>query len=334
MKKRITIFIGIIFLLMLVSCGQKVEEINTSFFEIDKATEVGKEYMSILGYDKNNYIESYSLNKVTEGANYVVLDYKVIRKKENSINEDLDTFNIKVAMKDGKYVVNKLIAKNLMQLYVSGSTLRIRQEDIGMSELLLRKKDLPIEVYPQNSDIMINKVNVENGQYHLLALDSKGDSVGIITRNDNENFIIFSQIKNTQETDGEEDTSVDNGDNSGINLNDLEDVLEKPIASKIVPYDLIEAQNIDDLVFTEDGDYLLVHINDNGVGKLNIYKNPTGEKLDMNLDEIFPSNKYTLTINKINETGTYIDVKALGEDKEEEGLYKFEFRSQKIFREK
>ena len=336
MKKRITVFIGFLFLLMLIACGGKDEKINTSFFEINKATDAGKEYMSQLSLDKNNSIKAYNLEKVTEAADYVVLEYKVLRKKDNNISEDLDNFNIKVVMDEGKYVVDRLIAKNSMQLYVDGNNIRVREKDTGMSELLLRKKDLPIEVYPQNNDIMTDKVNVTNEQYSQLALDFKGKNVGVITKNNNENFIVFSQIKNTQETVGEVDSTggdnVSTGDR-GVDINTLEDVLEKPIASKIVPYDLVQAENIDELVFTADGDFLLVHINDNQVGRLNIYKNPTGEKVDMNLEEIFPSDKYTLTINQINETGTYIDVRALGDDKKEEGLYKFEFKSKKISKE-
>ena len=331
MKKRIILIFMCIFLLMLMSCSNANVKVNDDFFEIDEATKAGKIYMEELSLDDKNNIDSYNLEKVTEAANYVILDYKVIRKSSDNINIDLDLFNIKVEKKDGNYEVSKIKSKNSMQVYIDKNNLRIRDEDTGMSELLLRERDIPKEVYPKDNEIMINKVNVVSGKYSLLALDTKGEKVGIINKNDNQNFIMLAQINNAKETIGESSDGGNENITSNLDYNNLEEILEKPVASRITPYDLIQS-NIDKLIFTADGDFLLVHTNDNNIGRLLIYKNPSGEKIDMNLDEIFPNNQYSLDIKKIDETGTYIDIKAITEVKEKEGLYKLEFNSGKIFK--
>ena len=80
MKKRIILIFMCIFLLMLMSCSNANVKVNDDFFEIDEATKVGKIYMEELSLDDKNNIDSYNLEKVTEAANYVILDYKVIRK--------------------------------------------------------------------------------------------------------------------------------------------------------------------------------------------------------------------------------------------------------------
>ena len=333
MKRRIILIFMCAFLLMLMSCSNTNVKVYDDYFEIDEATKAGKIYMEELGLDNKNNIDSYNLEKVTEAANYVILDYKVIRKNPNNIDIDLDSFNIKVEKKEGNYEVSKIKSKNSMRVYTDKNNLRIRDEETGMSELLLRERDIPREVYPKDNEIMINKVNVASGKYYLLALDTKGEKVGIVNKNGNQYFIMLAQINNSEETIGE---SSDGGNektdtNSSLDYSSLEDALEKPIANKITPYDLIQI-NIDKLIFSADGDFLLVHTNDNNSGQLLIYKNPSGEKIDMNLDEIFPSNQYSLDIRKVDETGTYIDVKAITEVKEKEGLYKFEFNSRKIFK--
>ena len=114
------------------------------YFEIDEATKAGKIYMEELGLDNKNNIDSYNLEKVTEAANYVILDYKVIRKNPNNIDIDLDSFNIKVEKKEGNYEVSKIKSKNSMRVYTDKNNLRIRDEETGMSELLLRERDTPL----------------------------------------------------------------------------------------------------------------------------------------------------------------------------------------------
>ena len=160
MKKRIILIFMCIFLLMLMSCSNANVKVNDDFFEIDEATKAGKIYMEELSLDDKNNIDSYNLEKVTEAANYVILDYKVIRKSSDNINIDLDLFNIKVEKKDGNYEVSKIKSKNSMQVYIDKNNLRIRDEDTGMSELLLRERDIPKEVYPKDNEIMINKVKL------------------------------------------------------------------------------------------------------------------------------------------------------------------------------
>ena len=222
MKKRIILIFMCIFLLMLMSCSNANVKVNDDFFEIDEATKVGKIYMEELSLDDKNNIDSYNLEKVTEAANYVILDCKVIRKSSDNINIDLDLFNIKVEKKDGNYEVSKMKSKNSMQVYIDKNNLRIRDEDTGMSELLLRERDIPKEVYPKDSEIMINKVNVKFGEYSLLALDTKGEKVGIINKNDNQNFIMLAQINNAKETIGESSDGGNENTTSNLDYNNLE----------------------------------------------------------------------------------------------------------------
>ena len=102
-----------------------------------------------------------------------------------------------------------------------------------------------------------------------------------------------------------------------------------PIASKITAYDLISSNKIEKLIFSSDGNYLLLQSNENNKSRLHIYKNPNGEKLDFNLDEVFQKDKYSINIKIVNEDGVFISAK----DSNSDNIYRLDLKNKKIFSE-
>ena len=138
-------------------------------------------------------------------------------------------------------------------------------------------------------------------------------------------------MENASQTIGSNDSTGGTDNNgSSVDPSTLEEIMEKPIASNLVPYDLIEAKSIEKVSFSADGSFFIVQINNGNSSSLKIYKNPSGELLDMDLDKIFSPEKYTLNINTINDEGLFVKVSAIGNDKEEEGLYKLDLKAMKI----
>lgn len=339
MKKTILLILCVFSIFIFIGCKNEKKEERITDFEIDVATDVGKNYMQSLSQENNEGIKAYFLERVSEAANNVILKYHVIRSKENDINIDLDEINLKVIKDEAGYKVSEASAKNLIQVYAEGNAIRIRNEDTATSNLLIRDKDFPVEVYIKNNEIALQKEEGKVNDFEMVALSMNGKNIGIIANSNEKYLITLVQVEDTIETIGTDDQGGSDSGGSGgngsnaLNEEDLEEIMEKPIAKKIVTYDLISVSKIEGLLFSDDGGYLIVQTSNGESSTVEIYKNPDGEKIDMNLEEIFPPERYSLSVKLINEEGNFFDVRAIGDEDNEAGVYKFDFKTKKIMEE-
>lgn len=332
MKKFFYCIFLILNIFCIAGCESSKTKDNMVSFRIDEATDYGKDYIKNLAEDESNNIQSYLLKEVAEGSDYVVLTYRVVRGNAKNINIDLDEFKLRINENDSGYYLSQLKSDNISQMYINKKSLRMINQDTGLSQLLIRLKDMPKEVYPQNSDIMLNKESVNNEDYEKLAIDTNGKKVGTITKSNNKYFISLIQAEDSKQTAGEADSTADEGDSGESNtegIDTLEEMMEVPIASQITAYDLISSNKIEKFIFSSDGNYLLLQSNDDGKGRLYIYKNPDGEKVDLNLDKVFPKDKFSINIKLVNDNGVFITAN----DGESEKIYRIDLKNKKIFNE-
>ena len=75
----------------------------------------------------------------------------------------------------------------------------------------------------------------------------------------------------------------------------MQEVLEKPITSKVVPVDLLSNVQIESFIFSKEDDNMAVNYkNQTGIDRLNIYKADDGTMVDAKLDEIFNKDIYNV----------------------------------------
>lgn len=332
MKKFFYCVFLILNIFCIAGCERSETIKNRASFRIDEATDFGKEYIKKLAEDDSKNIQSYLLNEVAEGSDYVVLTYRVVRNNNKNISVDFDEFKLKISENNSGYFISELKSDNISQVYLNKKSLRMINEDTGLSQLLIRLKDMPKEVYPQNSHIMLDKESVTSEDYEKLAIDTEGKNVGSITKSKGKYFISLIQAEDTKQTAGEADSTADeadSGESDTEGFDTLEEMMEIPIASQITAYDLINSNKIEKLIFSSDGNYLLLQSNDNNKSRLYIYKNPEGEKIDLNLDELFPKDKYSINIKLVNDDGVFIAVNKGSGDK----IYRLDLKNKKIFNE-
>ena len=319
MKSLIIILLSFI----MIGCNKDKLNYTEESFEIDKATNIGKEYLKEYASDEGNNIVAYSIDGISESSDSVVLKYKVIKQDNNNLRVSIDNMNIKVIKDNREYSVSEVKSSQLDEVYESNNNLRYKNTEIGISEILVRSKDLPDSVYPQNSSINNTKVYVSNNQYNKLTININGDKVGVVTNTDKGKLITFMQVNNDKLTDAE--ITSPEGEDDNI---DLQEIKEKPIATNVMPYDLIETDNIDKIAMTTEGDYLLIEYNN----IINIYRIPEGEKIDVGLQELFPGEKYSMSIYLINDDGVFINVK--NNDTDDIEVYRMDIKSNKIIKAK
>lgn len=329
MKKLFYCILLVLNIFFISSCSNSEVTRNEHLFKIDEATDFGKEYIKNLAEDESKNIQSYSLKEVAEGSNYVVLTYSIVRNNTNDINVSLDEFKLKVSKNNENYFVSELKSDNVSQVYLDKDSLRIINKDTGLSDLLISLNDMPREVYPQDSIIMINKENIKSEEYEKLAIDEEGKKVGSITKVKDKHFICLIQVDDSKETVGEVNNDTNETSDNTNDFQSFNKSFEVPIASKVTSYDLINSNKIEKLIFSSDGNYLLLQSNENNKSRLYIYKNPNGEKLDFNLDEVFPKDKYSINIKLVNEDGVFISAK----DSNSDNIYRLDLKNKKIFSE-
>ena len=307
----------------MIGCNKDKLSYTEDSFEIDQATNVGKEYLKEYAIDEVNNIVAYSIEGISESSDSVVLKYKIIKQDDNNLRVSIDDMNIKVIKDNNKYSVSEVKASQLDEVYESNNNLRYRNTEIGISEILVRAKDLPDSVYLQNSSVNTDKVYISNNQYNRLTININGDKIGLITDTDQGKLITFMQVNNDKTTDGEIIESEIEDNNT-----DFQDTKEKPIATNVTAYDLIQTDNIDKIAMTTEGDYLLIEYNN----IINIYRIPEGDKIDVGLQQLFPGEKYTMSISLINDDGVFINVK--NNDTNDIEIYRMDIKSNKIIKAK
>ena len=346
-------FIGILCLILILTiggCNRSMGEVTVHLFDIKEAMDTGSEYMKNLAlgnieeansYCRNkdiskeevakmqeNKIDSYKLDKVQEGANYAYLKYIVLRGNNVALTADLDGIVLKIMKEDDKYLIDDIKASNIKQVYKEKDTLRIRDEESGKSKLLLRMRDLPQEVYPKKEEVTLSKETVPKSEFNKISIGFEGNRVAITLTDGKNTFIAVAMIKELEATVGKENKE------GNIDTN-LDEILEKPIAERIVGYDFLQGEEVEKLLFSKDDGELIVQGKQAAVGnRVKIYKNPKGELMPLKLDKLFPRELYSVNIFSVTGEGTLINVEAIGEEKEAVGTYMVDVKEGKLVKSK
>jgi len=345
-------FIGILSLILIFTlggCKSFMGEVTVHLFDIKDAMDIGSKYMENLAlgnideansYCRNkdiskeevvkmqeNKINSYKLDKFEEGANYAYLKYIVLRGNDETLRADLDGVVLKIMKEDDKYLIDDIKANNIKQVYKEKDTLRIRDEESGKSELLLRMRDVPREVYQKKEEVTLSKETVPVGEFNKVSIGFQGNRVAFTLTDGKNTFIAVAMIKELEETAGKVQGKEATQGSEEANL---DEILEKPIAEKIVGYDLLQSEVVEKVLFSKDDGELIVQEKKEGVASIKIYKNPKGELAHLKIDELFPRQKYSVNILSVTGEGTLINVEALGEDIKAVGTYIVDVKEGKI----
>ena len=346
--KKVIIVIIVMICIFAVACEEPKKYEDSNIFDMKAATDVGNEFMKnlsggdveaakkllkdkeITDSEKNAYlsniITSYKVNKTIEGANYAYIKYLVIREEDSRVTVDLDNLNLKVVNHEGNYVIDDVLMKGIKHVYRDGNVLRIRDEEEGTSELLLRLIDLPKEVFPKNSQVVLNKETVPDMSFSKLGIGFGGDMVATILTGDNKSIITLASINKAAATvsQNEESSSAKDVENA------IDKSLEKPIAQDLVGYDILDDSEVRKIFFSNDDSNLILQVYKDDFGeRVRVYKNPNGELVDLKLEEMFPSNEYSLNIIRVVDEGIFVEVKLL-ENEEYQGMYKLDLKRKEV----
>lgn len=333
---------------LLMGCEITTQEVNVDLFDVEEALYIAGEYMSALSKGevgiadalcsdiyisdeeaekliKNKFV-AYKIKDVSEGANYAYVKYLVIRE-DNQVKADLDSIELKVTKENYEYKVNNVEAKNIKQVYLDNDNLRIIDSENGKSNLLLRKRDVPKEVFAKGDEVTLTMDTVPEMEFKKINIGFKGDVIGITLSNGSDTLVVLATVNDTK------DSNKSSSSNIQIFNSDVDEILEKPIAEKVLGYDLINEEEIEKVLFTDNDEALVLNIKKSGRGsEVRIYKNPTGELLDFKLNEEFPNDRYSVKVQKITEEGISIGVIPISSEGDKEGDYIVDIKNMNIYK--
>lgn len=340
--KKVIVFI---LCLLLVGCNTKANLQSEDIFDREKASYVAQQYMDALSKKDvgkadslckdlvipenevkkldDNRFKAYKIKELDEGADYVRVRYLVIRGNDIDIRADLDSIELKIDKIDDYYKITEVEAKNIKQVYLDGENLRIIDREIGKSDLILRKRDLPREIFAKGDKVTLTMDSVPDVNFNHVNVGFQGNSLGLTLSNGEKTLLVYSTINDIKKSGGEI-VSMKSGENT-------EDILEKPVADKIIGYDLINAGSVEKVLFTDNDEALIIQVKEAGKGdSVRIYKNPSGELMDLKLNEKFPSNEYSVGVEKVTEDGIYVKSTGLNGNKDEEGIYLVDIENKEV----
>lgn len=100
----------------------------------------------------------------------------------------------------------------------------------------------------RENKIMVYKEKVPNNNFGKVVLGFTGEKIAISTIDDNNAFICIAYIDNTLMQNGTDDVTSGTA-SQGNQISELQEILEKPITSKVVPVDLLNNVQIENFIF-------------------------------------------------------------------------------------
>ena len=194
-------------------------------------------------------IAGFQLDKTIASSEFAYYIFNVIRDSNTEPKSDLESYTIKVNRNGDNYSVSEIKAKSQRELYIKNNSLRIIGEKGGKSSLVISLNNSPKDTYLRENKIMLYKEKVPNNNFGKVVLGFTGQKIAISTVDDKSAFICIAYIDNTLMQNGTDDISSSTT-SQGSQISELQEDLEKPITSKVIPVDLLNNVQIENFIFS------------------------------------------------------------------------------------
>ena len=253
-------------------------------------------------------ITGFQLNRAIANSQFAYYIFNVIRDSNIEPKSDLEEYIIKVNRNDDNYIISDIKSKSQRELYIKNNAIRIIGEKGGKSSLVISLNNIPKDTYLRENKIMLYKEKVPNNSFGKVVLGFTGKKIAISAIDDKNSYICIAYIDDTLMKSGSD--IVDLNNNSSVALSEgLQEVLEKPVTSKVVSVDLLNNCKIDDFIFSKEDDNLAVNYkNEKGLNRLNIYKAEDGEAINTKFKDIFNEYIYNIKAEYFVDNKVIFDV--------------------------
>lgn len=356
--KRILNGILILSISVLISCSNVNEnkEETLDLFDVFKGKNLATDYLiNIRNGDINSATEfcdkdlidgtinlsegvsnitGFQLDKTVASSEFAYYIFNVIRDSNIEPKSDLEQYTIRVNRNGDNYIIGDIKSKSQRELYIKNNAIRIIGDKGGKSNLVISLNNIPKDTYLSKNKMMLYKEKVPNNSFGKVVLGFTGKKIAISTIDDKNSYICIAYIDDTLMSGGTDIVDL-NSDSQNSQLGgELQETLEKPVASKIISVDLINNSQIDDFIFSKEDDNLAVNFkNQNGLSSLNIYKAEDGKPVDTKFNEMFNLDIYNIKAEYFDDDKVIFDVfKSDSTNDETTGKYSLDLKSNEMIK--
>lgn len=329
MKKRIMV-LGLLVAVVVVFGCSDVQRKDVENMNMKKAYEISNQYLQYIyegniegaksllsaklssdtNVDANIInISSYQAKDVIESATSITTKYIITTEEKENPKCGVDSYSFKIEKEGNEYKIFETKATPLKLVYAEGNALRVRRGNDGTSDILIRLKDLPNEMYVKGDGATINKINLPNKNFGVVGIGVTGRKIAISTNDSVDSYVAIAIDEEAKES-----FATVNG-NTSLGENDkksIDEVIEKPVAQQLNSIAVLKNTIVERLQLDNNEDKLLVTVRENGKGRtVKIYNAASGEKIPVDLDKQFTVDKYNVDVSSINDDVIEINVSSI-----------------------
>lgn len=218
----------------------------------------------------------------------------VVRGKADEASCSLDKWFLQVKESENEdYKITEIKGKTEKEIFTTGNDLNILTAEDAQSNVIVTLQDLPKKVYVKSDKVQINDLKMPLNKFDKIGTSMDGNFVAFSTTDGKNSFIGVAFMENAKPAFSSNVLAA--GPPSSITEGDLKKDFGLPIAKKIAYFDLLENTKIQKLMFSEDANALVVqYIGKEDTPQINVYSLPDGDLVSLNLEEIFPPDRYTV----------------------------------------
>ncbi|MGL4848914.1 MAG: hypothetical protein ACRC28_08290 [Clostridium sp.] len=251
-------------------------------------------------------IVSYKIIRATEVSDGVYLETAVVKSKMGDKKCDLDMWIIKVLRdSNDEYKIAEVKSRINKEIFATKGAIKMIDSGASNIDVVTNLEVIPNALYPRNEEVMLNKDSIPKKEFQTLGVSFDGNYVAFSTTDGKDTFIGVAILENARPAMARVANLAE-----GLTSDDMKKIFEKPIAGKIVYCDIISNAKVKEFIFSEENDALIVgYERSNNTSGINIYGIPDGGLLPIDLQKLFPDDRYTVEYLASVKSNVIINVK-------------------------
>lgn len=257
--------------------------------------------------DTSIKINGVRLEEATQKGLNAVYKYTISSNNPSEPFGKLENYYLKVEKEDGQYKVTSIKAVPEYEVFKERTALKIRKDGEVEINNIIKLKNIPNTAYPKANKGDITEVKIPRDDYGVIGISYHGDKIAITTVGENSTYVCLLEVDDAITTVAPSLKNNQQGDSNESDDEKDEDKV-KLLGKKITTLDVLSNLKVEDFTFSKDDNYISVnYINSNGAKRFNLYKN-NGDIIDLNLDQLFPNDKYSVIYKDSKESEVFFQV--------------------------
>lgn len=277
--------------------------------------------------DTELYIKNYEVEDVSGIGNLIRFNINVEKAKNDNSFTILEAYIVDVTKEEDNYKISNIDTSSRIEVFKDGEDLRLRDNNFLNTNLLLTLDDIPKYSFKDKDLARLSKIAVPYEKIDYVTINGSGNKIGMTVSGSNKHYIASFEIdlqllkKLNQIQDGKS-SQQGTGGSTDVVINTTREIC---VGKDITSFDIMEDVNIENLVFSRGGTFLVnQYRNDKGT-TIKMYSTETSREIPFSFKEKYDINKYDVTFEQFEKD--YIKYNVVERGTNNRTTYKLDLKS-------